>query len=154
MDRRSFLGLTPVALFPRWTTRPGARGVASGPAKADWWSTVEISGDYKLLASTANADGILIGWRSADSRYEVDFIDSNYPLSEPLSISNTDPNPEFLVDGPVPYRISIFGLDRPSDGSAVILLFDSPAAVSIYVSLRGPKQILALTSESSMRSEG
>ncbi len=154
MGRRSFLGLTPVALLPRWTTRPGARSVASRPAKADWWSTAETSGDYKLLASTAEVDGMLIGWRSVDSRYEVDFIDSNYPASEPLSISTTDPTPEFLVDGPVPYQISIFGLDRSSDGSAVILLFDSPAAVKIYSSLQGINQIVALTSEPGIRPGG
>lgn len=148
MNRRSFLGFAPVALLPGWRTRSGARSIqGSCSEKAEWWTTVETLNDYELLASTADAEGMLIEWCNTRPSYEVDFFDSNYPVSKPLSISAPGPNPEFLVEGPVSYRISIFGLHQSSDRNVVVLLFDRPAAVRIYVSVRGPKQILALTSE-------
>lgn len=155
MDRRSFLSASGAGLVGGWTKRgeasddPSVKAHVGGRA---YWAFVERSAEYELIACVPEAEGILVNWSKRDgSRYEINFIDSNYPTSVPVVVPVAHSNPELLIEGDIPYRISVCGLCQYSSDDTVVLEFDSPAAVKVYKQIRHGREIVVLTSRPSLR---
>ncbi len=155
MDRRSFLRASGAGLVGGWTKRGEASNDPSVKAHAGgrtYWAFVERSAEYELVAGVPEAEGILVNWSKRDGpSYRISFIDSNYPRSVPVVVPVAHSSPEVLVEGDIPYRISVFGLCQYSSDNTVVLEFDSPAAVKVYKQIRHAREIVVLTSRPSLR---